>query len=585
MSRIVSLVILLVIVVAVGIVCYQVMSGFILPLFLAALTVVIFRPVYQWLVHKCNGHTRLAAGLTTAAVMLVVLVPIGIAIAVAVGEGFQYLDDGFGVDRFLHAVRTRANLQLPFSAVVEPAATNDEGSSDTPPNVAPNPLNLVHNAIERLPSDVRWEEIDNSERHGDFHLALAGRVDELVHPIEELNLAFETYRVRLQDFEDVEDNELESDLKAARKAEPWLNKLNKQLENATSLLKRSENVSEETTTGNETELRDTLLSLDTSYHQFRRELLGGIPWCWAVELVNPNEKQQLQWQVKATDWLRGSILPITGQTAAILGNVIGFGFGLTIMLISIYYFLVDGPKMVQAMMRLSPLDDRHELRLLAEFDTVSRAVVMATLLSAVAQGLLAGIGYVVCGFQAIFLLTILTTFLALVPFVGAAAVWVPAALWLALVQDEKTYGIGFAVYGFLVISMADNIIKPLILHGQSNMHPLMALLSVLGGVGALGPIGILVGPMVVAFLQALLNMLQIELRRMDASPSLAGNNSLALATSDAGSSAPQSTTEAAPTSEAATTIEETPAESTIASKHKKRPEKGVRKSKASKRRK
>ncbi len=61
--------------------------------------------------------------------------------------------------------------------------------------------------------------------------------------------------------------------------------------------------------------------------------------------------------------------------------------------------------------------------------------------------------------------------------------------------------------------MADNVIKPWVLHGQSNLHPLLALLSVLGGVKTLGPIGLLVGPMVVSFLQALLNMLNTELRK------------------------------------------------------------------------
>ena len=64
-------------------------------------------------------------------------------------------------------------------------------------------------------------------------------------------------------------------------------------------------------------------------------------------------------------------------------------------------------------------------------------------------------------------------------------------------------------------AMADNVIKPLVLHGQSNLHPLLALLSVLGGLTALGPIGILVGPMVVAFLQTMLKILQRELRSME----------------------------------------------------------------------
>ena len=65
-----------------------------------------------------------------------------------------------------------------------------------------------------------------------------------------------------------------------------------------------------------------------------------------------------------------------------------------------------------------------------------------------------------------------------------------------------------------MISTVDNIVKPLVLHGRSNLHPLLALLSVLGGMHALGVIGIFVGPMVVAFLQTLLNMLHNELHAM-----------------------------------------------------------------------
>ena len=111
-------------------------------------------------------------------------------------------------------------------------------------------------------------------------------------------------------------------------------------------------------------------------------------------------------------------------------------------------------------------------------------------------------------------MTVLTTFLALVPFVGAAAVWGSCALWLFFYEERTTAAIVLAIYGVGVVSLADNVIKPIVLHGQSNLHPLLALLSVIGGVGALGPIGIFVGPMVVAFLQALLNMLQIELKAL-----------------------------------------------------------------------
>jgi predicted PurR-regulated permease PerM len=107
----------------------------------------------------------------------------------------------------------------------------------------------------------------------------------------------------------------------------------------------------------------------------------------------------------------------------------------------------------------------------------------------------------------------LTMLFALVPFVGGTAVWVPCCLWLFL-EGRMTAAIVLALYCGIIVSASDNVIKPLVLQGQSNLHPLLALLSVLGGVKALGPIGVVVGPMVVAFLQALLKMVQVELNHL-----------------------------------------------------------------------
>ncbi|MCA9189939.1 MAG: AI-2E family transporter, partial [Planctomycetales bacterium] len=249
-----------------------------------------------------------------------------------------------------------------------------------------------------------------------------------------------------------------------------------------------------------------------AYRNMRQQLQGGPTLAWMTELANPSESEMQVWRGKAAAQLQKWLLSMTGQTTALLVRLL---VGLGIMTLGMYYFLIDGPAMITTAMRLSPLDDDYERELLVEFDQVSRAVVLATLLSAAAQGLLAGIGYYFAGLHSIFLLTALTAILALVPFVGAAAVWVPACLYLWLVQDRIVPAGVLAAYGFGVISMADNLIKPMVLHGQSKLHPLLALLSVLGGVQVLGPIGILVGPMVVSFLQALLNMLHKELAHMD----------------------------------------------------------------------
>ena len=100
----------------------------------------------------------------------------------------------------------------------------------------------------------------------------------------------------------------------------------------------------------------------------------------------------------------------------------------------------------------------------------------------------------------------------MIPFLGAASVWVPCAIYIGAVDQRWGWAIGLAIYGALVVSSIDNVIKAYVLHGHSQLHPLFALLSVLGGVQVFGPVGILVGPMVVVFLQTLLEILNHELR-------------------------------------------------------------------------
>jgi predicted PurR-regulated permease PerM len=94
-------------------------------------------------------------------------------------------------------------------------------------------------------------------------------------------------------------------------------------------------------------------------------------------------------------------------------------------------------------------------------------------------------------------------------------VWVPVCLYQLLYEERPLAAGLLALYCATIVGLADNVVKTIVLHGQSRLHPLLALLSVLGGVAALGPIGILVGPMVVVFLQTLLNIMQRELAAID----------------------------------------------------------------------
>jgi len=371
--RVISFFVLLAVVLLIGSMFFQVMAQFIVPLFLAAVLVVVFRPLHEWMFRRCGQRPKLVAALTTFAIVLIVLLPLTWLLVKAVLEG---------------------------KAVIE--ATSEKEKIEVKSEIK-TPLVSSPEAEEQLATAT---DAINSELVDQF-------LDKV---LTEVNTQLEKFKLPLVPKE------------------------------------------------------DAVL--------YAKESLG--------EMATP--------------------LAVGG--VRMLASTL---FGLAILVLSMYYFFADGPSMVKAIMRLSPMDDSYERELLDKFGDVSRAVVVATLASAVVQGLLAGAGYFFAGVDQVFLWTAMTIFFSMVPFVGATIVWAPLCAWLHFMEGETTSAIVLAVYCLTVVSMVDNLIKPLVLHGQANLHPLLALLSVIGGVQALGPIGILVGPMLVAFLQALLNMLNKEL--------------------------------------------------------------------------
>ena len=125
------------------------------------------------------------------------------------------------------------------------------------------------------------------------------------------------------------------------------------------------------------------------------------------------------------------LAPLALRTTQFLGQMV---MGLLIMIIAVYYFFADGSAMVQAILRLTPLERHRTQELLDQFDSITRAVVAAMSLTAFSQGLLIGIAFYAAGVGSVFLLGVFTMLLALVPFVGSAIVWGPVCFWLYAVQ-------------------------------------------------------------------------------------------------------------------------------------------------------
>jgi predicted PurR-regulated permease PerM len=463
-SRMVSFGVLIAFILLIGGLFFRLMATFLVPLFLAALCVVIFRPLYAWIQSRSGNRPHFAAGLTTAAILLIVLVPglsIGTLAAVEGTAIMTTLEVGTMRDK-VAKLRKRLGLELPLADDVQAV---DQALRSLARQTGP--------VVQAKPGATRSAEA-------------------AVQPAELLEMAQQLQRQVADSsrFADVSMDDLLRDIETLAAAESGT-----------------------------AEYGDALASALIGFYEFRIELCGGPLRAQLIELANPSDDEIRQWQTKIANKSQAWLLAAGGATTAFAGQMILGGF---VMVMSIYFFLLDGPNIAETIMRLSPLDDRYERELMDEFDQISRAVVLATLLSAVVQGVLAGFGYWLAGLPSVFLLTLLTMVMALVPFVGGAAVWLPACLWLYVYEERTWPAILLAIYGAAIVSTADNVIKPWVLQGRSKLHPLLALLSVLGGVQALGPIGILVGPMIVVFLQTLLDILRKELTAADASPAGAG---------------------------------------------------------------
>ena len=132
-------------------------------------------------------------------------------------------------------------------------------------------------------------------------------------------------------------------------------------------------------------------------------------------------------------------------------------------------------------------------------DTTS-AVVYGIVLAALAQGVLAGLGYWIAGLKAPALLGAITTIVALIPF-GAPLVWASAGIWL-LITDRTGAGIGLLLWGALAVSWVDNLIRPLVISNATRIPFLLVMFGVLGGIAAFGLVGLFVGPVILAVLMA-----------------------------------------------------------------------------------
>jgi predicted PurR-regulated permease PerM len=189
---------------------------------------------------------------------------------------------------------------------------------------------------------------------------------------------------------------------------------------------------------------------------------------------------------------------LAGQTAALARNALLTLVNFMLMLVALFFFFRDGERMAAAIRDLVPMSDEHKGAIFRRLYDTLTAVVQSMLLNAFAQGTLGGIGYwLIGGLQLSVLLGFLTALSSLIPVTGAMAVWGSCAIYLAAI-GETGRAIGLTLWGVLVVSMVDNVIRPLFIGGRARLPTFLLLFSILGGLQLYGFVGIFVAPVMVA---------------------------------------------------------------------------------------
>lgn len=204
---------------------------------------------------------------------------------------------------------------------------------------------------------------------------------------------------------------------------------------------------------------------------------------------------------------------LVGQLSNILSAISEILISLLVMLFSMYYFFKDGDHLLTKFGRLSPLPAVYENELFNKVKSMVKAVVFGVFVTAIAQGLVGGIGFAIAGISNPVFWGTAMAFFSLVPVVGTAIIWVPAVIILAVLGSYWS-AVFLFIWGVLVIGSVDNILRPFLIGGKAHTYPLMTFLVVLGGVMTMGLKGVIIGPLILIVLMSFLHIYEAEYQRV-----------------------------------------------------------------------
>lgn len=219
---------------------------------------------------------------------------------------------------------------------------------------------------------------------------------------------------------------------------------------------------------------------------------------WAQEMLDRNELADVErWRDRTLALLREASQAIASRALSLGSNTLRFFVSTGIMLYVLFFLFRDGRAIGRSIRVSMPFSEGYNAQLIAKFAAVVRATVKGNIVIAVIQGAIGGVAFWALGIKGALLWGTLMTFLSLLPAVGSALVWVPAAGYLVL-TGQMWKGLILVLVGVLVIGLIDNLLRPILVGKDTRLPDYVVLVSTLGGISIFGINGFVIGPLIAA---------------------------------------------------------------------------------------
>ncbi len=212
-----------------------------------------------------------------------------------------------------------------------------------------------------------------------------------------------------------------------------------------------------------------------------------------------------EFEFSLTEQIKQSAGWLAKNIGAIFAGTISTFFIIMISLIGSFYFFRDGKEFVKMLIKISPLPEKEDEIIISRLALAVRSVVTGVVLLSIIQGVLAAIGFTIFGIDRAVLWGAVGAIISMLPGIGSMAVMIPGVAFLFFTGSVMP-ALGLAVWTIVMVVVVDNIIGPNLMNRGNNLHPFIVLISVLGGVSTFGPLGFIVGPVIVTLFIVLLEV-------------------------------------------------------------------------------